>query len=417
MVSAVFKQAASAVFNEVNVSKSEKIRSRNRDDGQETGEPAAGLPPRPQEQLLIDRIGRLSPRRALCTTAGRGQFARELARKLSSANGFLSGGRESPECGIFGSGTHNQGANAPRSEVLCLFQDLYPLQQARRDLAEPPPNLHFVCQSDFPPGDADLAVIVASSHGIADLTRDLLQQAHERLIHRGQMLAAIDNPDDQWLHGELKKLFDKVTREPCDEGVVYSAIKTAPLVKRKHFSAEFAFRDRDRIIFLYSRPGVFSHRRLDVGARALINAMEIHPKMRVLDLGCGSGAVGIAAALRQPEAEIRAVDSNPRAIECTQLGAQRNNVANLTTCLDADGSNIPAGDFDLVLANPPYYSHYRLAELFLQTTTKSLNERGELLLVTKAPAWFRENLPDWFRDVDERMQKEYHVFACRRPIR
>lgn len=366
-----------------------------------------GLPPRPQEQLLIDRLDRLLPQRTICTTAGRGQFARELARRLTDLSPRPRLGGES----------QGEGASAPNDsplEVLCLFQDLYPLQQAQRDLMDAPPNLHFICQSDFPIVDADLAVIVASAHGVADLTRDLLQQAHEQLTPRGQMLAAIDNPEDQWLHGELKKLFAKVTREPCDEGVVYSAIKTTPLAKQKNYSAEFAFRDGKRILFLHSRPGVFSHRRLDVGARALINAMEIHPKMRVLDLGCGSGAVGIAAGLRQPDAEVWAVDSNPRAVECTELGAKRNAVANLTTRLDADGSNIPSGYFDLVLANPPYYSHYRLAELFLRTAAKSLNERGELLLVTKAPAWFRENLPEWFRDVDERLQKEYHVFACRR---
>jgi 16S rRNA (guanine1207-N2)-methyltransferase len=344
----------------------------------------AGTPPRPQEQLLIDRIAVLEAPRVLCTTAGRGQFARALA------------------------------VAKPQMAVTCLFLDLYQLQQSAREDTEPLANLQRVCQADFPENEIDLVVVFGSAQGIAELTRDLLQQGHDRLVSRGRLIAAIDNPEDQWLHDELHKLFPKVTREPLDEGVVYSAVKTGPLAKRKSFNAEFVFRDRERLITMTSRPGVFSHRRLDTGARALINCMDVHPKMRVLDLGCGSGAVGVAAALRQPDADIWAVDSNPRAVQCAELSAAKNSVANLTTRLDADGSAIPEGYFDLILANPPYYSQYRLAELFLRTAVRSLNAEGELLLVTKSPAWFRENLPHWFRDVDERLQKEYFVFACGR---
>ncbi len=367
------------------------------------------LPARPQEQLLIDRLDRWSPQHAICNTAGRGQFAKALALKLLEST---------PRPGLDEEGTsaRDDSTVTEHAQVICLFQDLYPMQQAAKDFAEPLPNLQHVCQSDFPDGEVDLAAVICSAHGIADLSRDLLQQAHDRLVHRGTLVASIDNPEDQWLHGELQKLFNKVTREPGQEGVFYSATKTAALTKHKNFAAEFPFRDGPRLITLKTRPGVFSHRRLDVGARALITAMEVHPKMRVLDLGCGSGGVGIAAALRQPEADVWCVDSSPRAIECTAWGAEKNGVTNLTTRLDADGSNLPTGYFDLVLANPPYYSHYRLAELFLRTTVHMLNADGELLLVTKAPAWFRENLPEWFHDVDERLQKEYHVFGCGRPI-
>ncbi len=344
------------------------------------------MPPRPQERLLIERIAELQPRQVACTTAGRAQFARELA------------------------------AARPETQVACLFLDLFHQQQTERESGELPGNLRFLCQPDFPEETVDLVAIPCSYGGIAELTRDVLQQAHERLALKGRLIASIDNPEDQWLHDELKKLFPKVTREPQPEGVFYSAIKTAPLAKQKSFDAEFVFRDQSRLIYAYSRPGVFSHRHLDVGARALINAMQIHPRMRILDLGCGSGAVGLAAALRADHVSVLAVDSNPRAIQCAARGAERNAVTTLSTQLDADGSTLPAGEFDLVLANPPYFSHYRLAEHFIRTAAKTLNPRGELLLVTKAPAWFRENLPQFFRDVDERLQKEYFVFACRRSM-
>src|SRR5207302_6985060 len=140
------------------------------------------------------------------------------------------------------------------------------------------------------------------------------------LIDGGRLLAATSSCDDQWLHGEMRKLFDKVTRRPLEEGVLYLAAKTAPLKKRKNFECEFAFRDQGRLIKAVSRPGVFSHRSLDAGARALVNTMTVRPGDHVLDLGCGSGVVALAAAARAENVAVVAVDSHARAIECTARG-------------------------------------------------------------------------------------------------
>jgi len=80
---------------------------------------------------------------------------------------------------------------------------------------------------------------------------------------------------------------------------------------------------------------------------------ELLPRAsRVLDLGCGSGASGIAAA--RSGSEVVAVDINPSAIRCTRINALLNNMS-----LDVRQGNLfaPAeGErFDVVLFNPPYY--------------------------------------------------------------
>jgi 16S rRNA (guanine1207-N2)-methyltransferase len=49
---------------------------------------------------------------------------------------------------------------------------------------------------------------------------------------------------------------------------------------------------------LISKPGVFAWDRLDAGTAALVGAMEIGARDRVLDLGCGTGLAGLAAARR-----------------------------------------------------------------------------------------------------------------------
>ena len=132
--------------------------------------------------------------------------------------------------------------------------------------------------------------------GEAELTRELLQEAHDRLTPGGFLIASTDNPRDRWLHNEMRTLFARVSRREHAMGVVYQARKTGPLVRRRNFASEFAFRDAGRLIHVRTRPGVFSHRKVDPGARQLMAAMPINPGERILDIGCGSGVVSLAAA-------------------------------------------------------------------------------------------------------------------------
>ncbi len=336
---------------------------------------------RPHEQRLIDLSGTLPPGRILCTTAGRGQIAAALATQADR-------------------------------EVACWMLDLYQSHQARQAIGRAPDDLHFACQADPPPDEIAAAALCFGKQGDAELVRETLQAAHEGLAIGGRLAAAIDNPRDRWLHEQLQALFDKVTRQPHDDATVYLATKTKPLKKLKNFACEFAFRDCERLVHLRTRPGVFSHREVDGGARALLKSMQIAPDSRILDLGCGSGAVGIAAALRESSAQVHCTDSNPRAIEATLWSAERNGAANLTAALDCDGSSVTPGAFDLVLANPPYYSNFRLASLFASIAHRALAPGGKLLVVTKTPDWYVENLAERFASLTPTQVGAYHVVTA-----
>ena len=74
---------------------------------------------------------------------------------------------------------------------------------------------------------------------------------------------------------------------------------------------------------------------------------------RVVDIGCGSGAGGILAALARPQASVLAVDINPSALRLTRNNAALAGAENLTAC-HSDLLNDVEGEFDLILANPPY---------------------------------------------------------------
>lgn len=77
----------------------------------------------------------------------------------------------------------------------------------------------------------------------------------------------------------------------------------------------------------------------------------------VLDLCCGSGAVGIAIAHLKPEAEITAVDISPCCLEVTRKNAAHNRVHERVRCVCGDLFNPVAGRrFDAIVSNPPYIS-------------------------------------------------------------
>ena len=338
---------------------------------------------RPAEQLLLEFLPRLSAQRVLCNTVGRGQFALEYTRR------------------------------SPNADVTCWLLDLYQAQQIQVTPALPP-NLQLACVADPTESEVDLVACAFTRAGNGELVRETLQLGHERLTIGGQLIAAIDNRSDKWLNELLQNLFPKVSRHASERGVVYIAAKTAPLKKHKQYAAEFAFRDGDRLIHLRTRPGGFGHRELDDGARALIKAMNVRDRMRVLDLGCGSGAVAIAAALRAAEVHVSAIDSNPRAIESTLWAAERNNASDVTATLDCDGRTLAPHSYDLVLANPPYYSNFRIARLFVQIAAKVLKSGGTLLLVTKSPQWYTDHLPHLFTAPTTQSVGNYTVLSATR---
>jgi 16S rRNA (guanine1207-N2)-methyltransferase len=278
-----------------------------------------------------------------------------------------------------------------------------------------PSNLHVTCAADLPDDIVDVAAFPFSAGGEAELTRDLIQAGHQRLREGGKLYATTENRKDTWLGEQLRKLFRKLERRDFSTGVLYVGTRTEPLKKTKNFSCEFAFRDRGRLIRAFSRPGVFSHRHIDAGSRQLIDEMQIDPGTCVLDIGCGAGVVTLAAACRAQDIHVHAVDSNARAIQCTQRGAELNELTNLTTELNAAGNYARAGCYDLALANPPYYSGFRIARHFLTTGRDTLRPGGRMLVVTKRPDWYREHMSQWFDELLVTRRKGYHLVHGVRP--
>lgn len=338
--------------------------------------------PLPTEQALIEKLPALDFEHALVLSPGRGQ----VASRLLERNG--------------------------KGLVTAWYLDLHQAELARTSLPE---QVRVECLPDLPEQSFDLVAFPILMRGEAELTRDLLQQAHSQLVDGGILVASVDNPRDKWVREQLEPMFDKVTYIDAAQGRVYIGRKTRPLKKLRNFSAEVVFRDNEHLIRLVTRPGVFAHRQLDPGARQLLLTMDVEDNQRVLDLGCGSGAMALAACLRAENVSAFAVDSNARAIQCVSLAAERNGIAGVQTIHNSDGQLGLDHSIDVVVCNPPYYSDFEIAEKMLRTAWIALRSGGAALFVNKQPKWYEERLLQQFEDVGIFPSGKYWVACGRKP--
>ncbi len=90
-----------------------------------------------------------------------------------------------------------------------------------------------------------------------------------------------------------------------------------------------------------------------------VAAIEAHlqqreaPLQRALDVGCGAGPGALCIARHAPQAEVLGVDINPAALELARLNAAFAGADHLQLC-ESDLLGALQGDFDLIVANPPY---------------------------------------------------------------
>ena len=117
-----------------------------------------------------------------------------------------------------------------------------------------------------------------------------------------------------------------------------------------HDERRIALRALGRELTFTTDAGVFSRDGLDRGTEVLLDAL---PELsgRVLDLGCGWGAVGVALGARYPELEIVMTDINQRAVDLARRNLAANGVR--AEVVQGDGFAAVEGAFDAIVTNPP----------------------------------------------------------------
>ena len=167
-------------------------------------------------------------------------------------------------------------------------------------------------------------------------------------------------------------------------------------------------------VSLETRRGLFSPEHIDRGTLAMLSHVQIAPGMRILDLGCGYGVVGIVAAKIAGEENVFMSDADPMAVETARRNAERNGVGGVQVCVSDGFQSVDASGFDLILSNPPYQTDFSVAKGFIEKGFNRLKIGGKLYMVTKRRAWYKNKMISVFGGVEIRETDGYYVFIAER---
>jgi len=129
---------------------------------------------------------------------------------------------------------------------------------------------------------------------------------------------------------------------------------------------------------------VFSKKRVDTGTRLLVETMILPKSGYVLDVGCGYGAVGIAAAIFNPSIQVVMTDVNIRALHLAKENIDRNRVKNARVKRGYLYEPVRDLNFNCVLSNPPVSAGKDTVKALIMQAPKVLAEKGMLQMVVRS---------------------------------
>lgn len=298
---------------------------------------------------------------------------------------------------------------APRGQIILSDPNLIAIRMARRTLEVNRISNARVTDavSLLPGGTAGFDRVVILTPQARALSRRWIVEAHALLCPGGRLnLAGANNAGITPLISDASALFgsalilgyggggrvaELTRREDAPDPPAWS--REPGIAPDSWTSVRLSLAGATRE--LASLPGIFSYDRLDAGS-ALLIAQLLGPKadassliphasslQRVLDIGCGYGPIGIAAALAGA-AHVDMVDVN---LLATRAAAE--NIARLglrAEALLSDGLDALADRrYDLIVSNPPFHAGRQvdtaMAAAFIAQGRDHLAPGGSLVLV------------------------------------
>ena len=291
-------------------------------------------------------------------------------------------------------------------DVTCHVLDVY-----HRHAIEKVHHARVVCSAHLPVGPWDCVKFKTGPkiHS-GELALDLLQEVSA--LVGGDLRAPRFELTFEGRERDRNDLLDKIKDDPT---------------RVRSFKAEWpaSVPGGEKLMFT-SYPGCFCHRRLDEGGLALAEVVSRELQdfrretqdIRVLDMGCGCGLVGLLIAnrlnstIRQSNNQtisLVMVDSHARAVEAATENAAKFGIPAEVILSDNGTPARMDGTFDVFVGNPPYYSDYRIAEVFLETANRALKPGGVCYTVVKNAAGLKPVQEKFFPAVEVIGRRGYSV--------
>lgn len=306
-------------------------------------------------------------------------------------------------------------AQLPASDITCYQMDLFQAERTKAELKELGIQAEVAVSADLwdLPRKFQTAIFPVPFGGERQLKLDMVEQAYHILAPDGTFVVLSPYERDDFFQNVIKKIFGK-THCPMNTGnAVYWSQVGKDKPRRRH---EVAFQvrvDEGTSLRFLSRPGTFSYGKFDHGARALIEAVAINPGERLADIGCGCGTNGIIASRALgPDGFVAFADSNLRALALAEINARTLGVAQFQTYASHALLTLPENSFDVVLANPPYFSNMSIARLFMQRGREILKPGGRFALVSKQIDAVTPMMAEIFGDAEVGELRGYFIFEA-----
>lgn len=181
--------------------------------------------------------------------------------------------------------------------------------------------------------------------------------------------------------------------------------------EERHFTSVFM----GRTLAFETDAGVFSKQHIDPGSEILCKSLpELYG--RVLDMGCGWGAMTVMALARFPALDVTMADVNERALDLAVRNVQKNGMQ--AKAVLSDGFERVEGEFDAVMTNPPIRAGKAVIYRMFEDAKAHLAEGGRLFLVIRkqqgAPSALKF-LKELYAEA-ETIERDggYWVIACRK---
>ena len=101
-------------------------------------------------------------------------------------------------------------------------------------------------------------------------------------------------------------------------------------------------------------PGIFIPRpETELIVDCIKNDFEDTSKKTLLDIGCGSGCIGITIASLYKDFDVTAIDISDKAVKIANKNAKKLDISNIQI-LKKDIFQMDAKKFDIIVSNPPY---------------------------------------------------------------
>lgn len=299
----------------------------------------------------------------------------------------------------------------------CVQLDLHQTARVRECLDEVDAPAQVVPVADLwdLPPTFNTVILPASAQADRELKLDIVEQAYHILEPGGLFLTLSEYEKDNQFAKWQKKIYGKCGETPASElGMAFFSTKTDTDRERRRHEITFHARvgEGSSMTFV-SRPGTFSYGRFDNGSRAMLEIAEIRGGDRILDLGCGNGAVGCLAAVRAgPSGSVTYIDSSLRAVSLAELNAKANGITSAKFLAATRLEGLEPASFDVVLANPPYYAKSEITRLFVEGTRDLLRPGGRYYIVTKMPTAVVPMIFETFGDCSVIENRGYSVVVA-----